>query len=166
MRLYKNDDSGTSQFLGSDNIDHTPRNEDVRLHVGDSFDVTANRKQTDFHIVSPGRYDSSYEFTISNAKTTPQDVLVVEPIPAEWKILAESRAAREELKQHRNLASACPRRRQDDADVHGRSMVLCEGAGARRSRLRSFCYCRRLARSAGADATERVTSDANRTDLT
>ncbi len=90
VRLYKNDDSGTSQFLGSDNIDHTPRNEDVRLHVGDSFDVTANRKQTDFHIVSPGRYDSSYEFTISNAKTTPQDVLVVEPIPAEWKILAES----------------------------------------------------------------------------
>lgn len=90
VRLYKNDDSGTSQFLGSDKIDHTPRNEDVRLHVGDSFDVTANRKQTDFHIVSPGRYDSSYEFTISNAKTTPQDVLVVEPIPAEWNILSES----------------------------------------------------------------------------
>jgi hypothetical protein len=90
VRLYKNDEQGTSQFLGSDNIDHTPRNEDVRLHVGDSFDVTANRKQTNFHIAGPYRYDSSYEFTISNAKTVPQDVLVVEPIPAEWTILSES----------------------------------------------------------------------------
>jgi hypothetical protein len=90
VRLYKNDEQGTSQFLGSDKIDHTPRNEDVRLHVGDSFDVTANRKQTNFHIAGPYRYDSSYEFTISNAKTTPQDVVVVEPIPAEWTILAEN----------------------------------------------------------------------------
>jgi hypothetical protein len=90
VRLYKPDDSGTSQFLGSDTIEHTPRNEDVRLHVGDSFDVTARRKQTDFHVVGNYTYDSSYEFVISNAKTTPQDVVVIEPIPADWKILAES----------------------------------------------------------------------------
>jgi hypothetical protein len=90
VRLYKKDAGGTGQFLGSDSIDHTPRNEDVRLHVGDSFDVTARRKQTNFHVAGFGTYDSSYEFVISNAKKTPQDVLVVEPIPGEWQILAES----------------------------------------------------------------------------
>jgi hypothetical protein len=90
VRLYKKDTGGTAQFLGSDSIDHTPRNEEVRLHVGDSFDVTARRKQTNFHIVGNGVYDSSYEFVISNAKKTAQDVLVVEPIPAEWKIQSES----------------------------------------------------------------------------
>jgi len=90
VRLYKKDAGGTGQFLGSDSIDHTPRNEDVRLHVGDSFDVTARRKQTNFHNAGNGTYDSSYEFVISNAKRRPQDVLVVEPIPGEWQILAES----------------------------------------------------------------------------
>lgn len=90
VRLYKKDAGGTAQFLGSDSIDHTPRNEEVRLHVGDSFDVTARRKQTNFHIVGGGVYDSSYEFVISNAKKTAQEVVVVEPIPAEWKILSES----------------------------------------------------------------------------
>jgi len=90
VRLYKKDAGGTAQFLGSDTIDHTPRNEEVRLHVGDSFDVTARRKQTNFHIVGGGVFDSSYEFVISNAKTSPQDVVVVEPIPAEWQILTES----------------------------------------------------------------------------
>jgi hypothetical protein len=90
VRLYKKDAGGTGQFLGSDSIDHTPRNEDVRLHVGDSFDVTARRKQTNFHNAGNGIYDSSYEFVISNAKKTAQEVLVVEPIPGEWQILAES----------------------------------------------------------------------------
>jgi len=91
VRLYKNDQGGTSQFLGSDRIDHTPRNQDVRLHLGDSFDVTANKKQLTFAIVSRCTYESSYSLAISNAKTEPVDVLVVEPIPGDWQISAENR---------------------------------------------------------------------------
>ena len=53
VRLYKNDSHGLSQFLGSDQIDHTPKNETVRLHVGDSFDVTARKMQTDFRLLNP-----------------------------------------------------------------------------------------------------------------
>jgi hypothetical protein len=90
MRLYKNDASGTSQFLGSDTIDHTPRNEDVRLHLGDSFDVTANKKQTNFKLPGNCTYQSSYEIVVKNAKTDPVDVLVVEPIPGDWSITSES----------------------------------------------------------------------------
>jgi hypothetical protein len=89
IRMYKNDYHGLSQFLGSDRIDHTPRNETVRLHLGDSFDVTARKRQTDFHqrLCSA---DSSYEIVVSNAKTIAQDVLVVESIPGDWQILEES----------------------------------------------------------------------------
>jgi hypothetical protein len=90
VRLYKTDSRGISQFMGADYIEHTPRNETVRLHVGDSFDVTARKRQTDFHIVSANVNDSSYEITLSNAKTEAVDVLVVEPIPDDWQILAES----------------------------------------------------------------------------
>jgi hypothetical protein len=93
VRLYKNDSRGTSLFLGADRIGHTPKNETVRLHVGDSFDVTARKKQTNFHIVSennPWIYDSSYEIRLGNAKDQDVDVLVVEPIPSEWQITSES----------------------------------------------------------------------------
>jgi hypothetical protein len=90
VRLYKNDSSGTSQFLGADRIDHTPRNEDVRLHLGDSFDVTANKKQTDFKLPGNCTYQSSYEVVVKNAKTDPVDVLVVEPIPGDWTITQEN----------------------------------------------------------------------------
>ncbi|MBC5816579.1 MAG: DUF4139 domain-containing protein, partial [Candidatus Eremiobacteraeota bacterium] len=90
VRLYKNDSRGLSQFLGSDRIDHTPKNETVRLHLGNSFDVTARKKQTDFHIAGFCQSDSSYQITVSNAKPLAQDVLVVEPIPGDWQITAEN----------------------------------------------------------------------------
>lgn len=90
VRLYKNDLRNLSQFLGSDNIDHTARNEDVRLHLGDSFDVTAHKRQTDYQNVDGCTSSSSYEIVLSNAKAIAQDVLVVEPIPPPWRILEES----------------------------------------------------------------------------
>jgi hypothetical protein len=79
-----------SQFLGSDTIDHTPSDQDVRLHLGDSFDVTANKKQTDFKGLGGCTYESSYNVAVANAKDEPQDVLVVEPIPGTWSIVSEN----------------------------------------------------------------------------
>lgn len=90
VRLYKGDSDGLSQFAGSDNIDHTPRNQTVRLHLGDSFDVTGNKRQTDFAFEGGCNYESAYAIKLSNAKAVPQTVLVVEPIPGEWNILQES----------------------------------------------------------------------------
>lgn len=90
FRLYKNDSRGTSQFLGSDAIDHTPRDRDVRLHLGDSFDVTASKKQTDFKGLGGCKFESSYRLAISNAKDQAQAVEIVEPIPGTWSILRES----------------------------------------------------------------------------
>ncbi|HMD02440.1 MAG TPA: hypothetical protein VKG44_05685 [Candidatus Baltobacteraceae bacterium] len=90
FRLYKNDSRGTSQFLGSDRIDHTPRDQDVRLNVGESFDVTANKKQTDFKGLGHCTFESTYKVAVSNAKDQAEDVLVVEPIPGTWSIEAEN----------------------------------------------------------------------------
>ena len=90
VRLYENDSRGLSQFLGSDTIDHTPKNETVRLHLGDSFDVTARKRQTDFHFINNCSTASSYEIVLSNAKTAPQDVSVVEQIPGQWTISEEN----------------------------------------------------------------------------
>ena len=90
FRLYKNDSNGTSQFLGSDRIDHTPRDQDVRLHLGESFDVTANKKQTDFKGLGGCTFESSYQLAVSNAKDVAQDVVIVEPIPGTWSILKEN----------------------------------------------------------------------------
>jgi len=92
VRVYKRDNAGTAQFIGSDSIDHTPKGEIVRLHLGDSFDLTANKKQTDFRVIDSNRdiYESAYEMVLRNAKKTAETVQVIEPIPGDWTVLASS----------------------------------------------------------------------------
>ncbi len=68
MRVYKNDSKGNAQFVGEDAIDHTPKNETVRLKLGSAFDVTADKKQTDFKKVSNREYKTAFEITLKNAK--------------------------------------------------------------------------------------------------
>jgi hypothetical protein len=95
VRVYKKDSAGNAQFIGEDRIDHTPKNEKVRLKLGEAFDVTAEKKQTDFRRREPANrasyvYESGYEIVLRNAKKEPATVIVREPIPGDWKILEES----------------------------------------------------------------------------
>ncbi len=97
LRVYKKDSAGNAQFVGEDNIDHTPKNETVRLKLGDAFDVTADKKQTDFKVLpkpSKGNnlYESAFELTLKNAKKDKVTVIVQEPISGDWKILSENSA--------------------------------------------------------------------------
>ncbi len=92
VRLYKSDSHGLAQFIGSDSIDHTPKNETVRLFLGNSFDVTARKRQTNYRQFDDCVSESAYEIVLSNAKSSPQDVLVVESIPGDWSITQESLA--------------------------------------------------------------------------
>jgi len=90
MRIYQDDSRGLAQFLGSDNIGHTPKDDTVRLYLGDSFDLVARKRQTEFHLVSNCQTSSSYEIDLINGKDDAQDVTVVEPIPGDWTMAKES----------------------------------------------------------------------------
>jgi hypothetical protein len=95
IRVYKRDSEGRAQFVGEDSVDHTPKNELVRLKLGDAFDVTARRKQTDYK--SLGRqgkfgsvHESAFEIELKNAKKEPVTVNVLEPMPGDWEVLQNS----------------------------------------------------------------------------
>jgi hypothetical protein len=95
VRVYKKDGAGNAQFIGEDRVDHTPKNETVRLKLGDAFDVTADKKQTDFKKLSgTGKYnyvfESAYEVVLKNAKKEAVVVTVQEPMPGDWQILSQS----------------------------------------------------------------------------
>lgn len=95
LRVYKKDSSGAAQFVGEDRLDHTPKNETVRAKLGDAFDVTAEKKQSDFKkLPNPGKgvgaYESAYEIVIRNARKDAVTVVVQEPIPGDWRMLSSS----------------------------------------------------------------------------
>ena len=95
VRVYKKDSAGNAQFVGEDRIDHTPKNETVRLKLGEAFDVTADKKQTDFKRREPTNrasyvFESAYEIVLRNAKKEAATVLVREPVPGDWIMLEET----------------------------------------------------------------------------
>ncbi len=91
VRCYMADDRGRLQFLGEDEIDHTPRDEKIRLHIGDAFDVVGEHRRTDFVKLGPGRTEEAFEIKVRNHKEK-EDVLVhvVEHVVGDWRVLEKS----------------------------------------------------------------------------
>ena len=48
VRVYQADSKGGVQFVGEDRINHTPKDETLKLKIGNAFDVICERNQTDF----------------------------------------------------------------------------------------------------------------------
>jgi hypothetical protein len=92
VRVYKADKEGSLQFVGEDSIDHTPRDEKVRIKLGDAFDVVGSRKQTDWKKIAYDTYEAAFEISLRNHKKEDVVVKVVEPIPGDWKMLSSSHA--------------------------------------------------------------------------
>jgi hypothetical protein len=88
VRVYKQDSSGSLQFVGEDSIDHTPKDEKGRIKLGDAFDVVGTRKQTDWRKIAYDTYEAAFEISLRNHKKEDVVVKVVEPIPGDWKMLS------------------------------------------------------------------------------
>jgi hypothetical protein len=90
IRVYKADKSGAKQFVGEDSIDHTPRDEKVRVKMGDAFDVVGDRKQMSWKTLGSCTSESEWEISLRNHKDTPVTVQDVEPIGGDWEVLSSS----------------------------------------------------------------------------
>jgi hypothetical protein len=93
VRVYKEDSSGAQQFIGEDLIDHTPRDETVRIRMGDAFDVVGDRRQMDYTVVSSCVSESTWEVELRNHKDDGVQVQIVEPIGGDWDILETTHRA-------------------------------------------------------------------------
>jgi hypothetical protein len=96
VRVYKADKSGAKQFVGEDNIDHTPRDEKIRVKMGEAFDVVGERKQTDFDALGTCQSESAWEISLRNHKDTAVEVEDWEPVSGDWEIVSESQKSRKE----------------------------------------------------------------------
>ena len=90
LRVYKADKSGARQFVGEDQIDHTPRDEKIRVKMGEAFDVVGDRKQTAWSVLGSCTAESSWEIELRNHKDTAVEVEDFEPIGGDWTMLESS----------------------------------------------------------------------------
>jgi hypothetical protein len=93
-RFYRRDDAdGRLEFTGENTIDHTAKNETIRIYTGDAFDVVGERRRVDFILSNRNdSLDESFEIKVRNRKTTPLEVRVVERLyrGVNWEITQKS----------------------------------------------------------------------------
>jgi len=90
VRVYARDSKGAAQFVGEDRIEHTAKNEKLKLKLGEAFDITAERKQTSYRKIADNVIESAWRIELRNAKDEAVTVKVQEPMPGDWEMLQES----------------------------------------------------------------------------
>ncbi len=90
VRVYARDSKGAAQFVGEDRIEHTARNEKLKLRLGEAFDITAERKQTGYKRIADNLTESAWRIELRNAKDEAVTVRVQEPMPGDWEVIQES----------------------------------------------------------------------------
>ncbi|MCX6846661.1 MAG: DUF4139 domain-containing protein [Verrucomicrobia bacterium] len=93
LRFYSQDDDGSLQFTGENQIDHTPKDETVRVYVGNSFDLVGERRRTAYKADGAnGWLDETFEVKVRNRKKEPVEIRVVEHLTRfdNWEIKEKS----------------------------------------------------------------------------
>ena len=87
IRVYKRDEDGALEFIGEDQIDHTPKDERIKIQLGEAFDVVAERNRNSFK----GRrrtQTQTWETSIRNHKDSKISVTIIEHPNGDWTILS------------------------------------------------------------------------------
>lgn len=93
LRFYRRDKDGRLEFTGENMIDHTPKDETVRVYTGNAFDIVGERRRTDYRINTDADWlDESFEIKVRNHKSEPVEVRVVEHLYrwTNWRIVRRS----------------------------------------------------------------------------
>ncbi len=87
VRVYKADTAGSQQLVGEDWIDHTPKDERVKIKMGDAFDAVGERVQRDWKKIASSLYEVEWDISLRNHKKEDITVEVIEPVPGDWEVL-------------------------------------------------------------------------------
>jgi hypothetical protein len=92
VKVYKKDTDGSLQFIGEDSIEHTPKDEKIRLYIGDAFDVVGERTRKDFKTEGHHIAYETFEIVLRNHKEQDTEIKVVEKLwrYTNWEITASS----------------------------------------------------------------------------
>ncbi len=88
VRIYNDDNEKT--FVGADTIANTPVGDDIRLNLGDAFDVQGDRTRKRHQKIADRNWEDEIEIELTNRKKDSISIKVIENIPGSWRILNSS----------------------------------------------------------------------------
>ncbi|MBN1562078.1 DUF4139 domain-containing protein [candidate division KSB1 bacterium] len=108
VRVYKNDDDGSQEFIGEDAIDHTPKDETVRLTMGNAFDIVGERVEKDTQKISKRSTQQTIAITLRNHKKEPVNVTVIEHWWGDWQLVGQTPPVKKKTADRVEFSVALP----------------------------------------------------------
>ena len=90
IRVYKADEDDALEFIGEDKIDHTPKDEKVRVFLGNAFDLVGERVHQSTKKLSKRSREEIYKIVLKNHKEKSVDIIAVEHFWGDWVIQQNS----------------------------------------------------------------------------
>jgi hypothetical protein len=88
LRVYREDQGGSLEFAGEDRLDHTPRDEEVRVYLGNAFDLVGERVEMEARRITDRVFERRVQIKLRNRKTSGTVSIVVREHPSgNWKVL-------------------------------------------------------------------------------
>ncbi len=115
VRVYKQDSDKSQEFVGEDRLDHTPKDEKVRIYVGDAFDIMGERKEKENRSLGGRANQQTVEIKIRNHKDSDVEVIVVERFWHDWEITKQSQKF--EKKDSRAIEFKVPVKKDGESTV-------------------------------------------------
>ena len=78
VRVYVRDAQGQPQFIGENNIGHTPMGSALSIRTGDAFDVRERPVVENRERLSPSRWRTTQRYTLTNARSEPVTVELIQ----------------------------------------------------------------------------------------
>jgi len=85
-RVFKADSDGSMILLGEDKIDHTPKDEKIKLTIGYAFDISAEEKVIDYEKISTRIDEQTFRIELRNHKKTDISIIVEKHLYGDWEI--------------------------------------------------------------------------------
>lgn len=92
VRIYGHDLQGRPQFLGEDRLDHTAKDQPIKLRLGTAFDVRAAKTTVDYRRLAPQVVELEQRFQLRNGKSQPVTVVIAERMSGDWEIQSSDHA--------------------------------------------------------------------------
>jgi len=95
IKVYRKDEDGRNEFIGEDRIDHTPKDEEVRLYIGNAFDIVGEWRQSNYVVNDDKDFaDETFEIKLRNHKKETVEIRVIQHLYrwSNWEIKSNSDA--------------------------------------------------------------------------
>lgn len=89
VRIYK-DDGESVELVGEDNVDHTAKNEEMELMIGEAFDITIDEKVVNSKKISDKVREIEYELELRNSKDEDIEVEINRQLWSNWEVLSSN----------------------------------------------------------------------------